>query len=485
MPTLTVGADKQFRTINAAVTAASSGDTVAIDAGTYTNDFSTITKPLTLEGVGGMAHLVATVAPPNGKALLVTRADTVIDNLEFSGVQNANKNGAGIRHELGDLTITDSYFHHNQDGILMGAASGAATDVVIRNSEFGFNGAGDGQSHGIYVGNVGHLTVDNSYFHDNHQGHEFKSRAAETTITNSRFQDEDGDPSYNIDLPNGGVADIRNSVIQQSPTSGNSAMVSFGAEGGLWGNSSLTMVDNVAIDDAGDRGRFLNNHTTITAQVSGTDTWGLSASDMIGRGPVNVTGTTQLSSRPALDEHSPVGSAAPAPAPAPTPAPEPAPEPTPAPTPAPSPSPAEPGKTLTGAGGNDNLVGGAGNDALSGTAGNDTLDGRAGDDRLEGGSGADTLIGGPGSDLLIGGSERDLFRFGPADGPQTDTLLGFGNGANSGAHDFIDLRGSGWTAADVHISQQDANVLIEFGETDLIIPNNTAANYSVGDDFLF
>ena len=49
--------------------------------------------------------------------------------------------------------------------------------VTIRNSEFGFNGAGDGRSHGIYVNEVAKLDVANSYFHDTSVGHNLKSRA--------------------------------------------------------------------------------------------------------------------------------------------------------------------------------------------------------------------------------------------------------------------------------------------------------------------
>ena len=57
--------------------------------------------------------------------------------------------------------------------------------------------------------------------------------------------------------------------------------------------------------------------------------------------------------------------------------------------------------TLSGAGGNDALVGGAGNDSLSGGTGNDTLDGSADNDTLSGGLGNDTLVGGAGIDTAV------------------------------------------------------------------------------------
>ena len=62
---LTVGAGQQYATIAAAVAAAQDGDVVQVQAGTYVNDFATVTAKITIEGVGGMVNLVATTAPPN------------------------------------------------------------------------------------------------------------------------------------------------------------------------------------------------------------------------------------------------------------------------------------------------------------------------------------------------------------------------------------------------------------------------------------
>ena len=85
----------------------------------------------------------------------------------------------------------------------------------IRNSRY--NGAGDGRSHNIYVNEIASLVIDNSYLHDADIGHQIKSRAQSTTITNSRIYDGNGTGSYSIDLPNGGKGVIRNNVIQQGP----------------------------------------------------------------------------------------------------------------------------------------------------------------------------------------------------------------------------------------------------------------------------
>ena len=62
-------------------------------------------------------------------------------------------------------------------------------------------------------------------------GHEIKSRALNTTITNSRIYDLNGTASYSIDLPDGGNALIQNNIIQQGSSSHNPIIITAGEEG--------------------------------------------------------------------------------------------------------------------------------------------------------------------------------------------------------------------------------------------------------------
>src|SRR3954469_17279575 len=210
---LTVGSGKQYSTIAAAVTAAHNGDTINVDAGTYTNDYASINKNITLQGVGGMVSMVSTGLIPNGKAIFITSGNITINNFEFSGAKVTDANGAGIRYEGGNLTLNNCYFHDNEDGLLGG--TWPTGTLTVNNSEFAYNGRSEGQTHNLYIGAIANLTIDNSYFHDAKEGHEVKSRALNTTITNSRIDDLSGTASYSVDLPNGGNAVIQNNVIQQ------------------------------------------------------------------------------------------------------------------------------------------------------------------------------------------------------------------------------------------------------------------------------
>ena len=303
MSTLSVGAGKQYATLASAIAASHDGDVLAVQAGTYTNDFATINTKITIQGVGGMVNLVATVAPPDGKAILTTNTDVTIDHVAFSGAAVADGNGAGIRFQGGHLVLDYTYFHDNQDGVLAGTVPGGT--ITIRNSEFSHNGSGDGRTHNLYVGEVDSLTISDSYFHDAVLGHEIKSRAHATSITNSRIFDGSSTASYSVDLPNGGHAVLSGNVIEQGSNSGNPAIVHFGGEGAAYSESSLDITGNTVVNDlTSGSARLLLNQTEVIATVSNDTIWGL-GSGQITTGPATVSGLAMLGSRPALDTSSP------------------------------------------------------------------------------------------------------------------------------------------------------------------------------------
>jgi hypothetical protein len=95
--------------------------------------------------------------------------------------------------------------------------------------------------------------------HHAHIGHTLKTRARENHILYNRIMDEeDGDSSYIIDVPNGGLTFIVGNLMQQSPFTDNSDIVSFGAEGLSSGRpQELYAVGNTIVNDLGS-GAFFN-----------------------------------------------------------------------------------------------------------------------------------------------------------------------------------------------------------------------------------
>jgi hypothetical protein len=260
-----------YATLSAAISGSGSGDTLSLSPGLYVEDFPIITHSLTIEGTGGMAQLqTPNPTPTNGRAVLFVGggagADLTVTNLDISGAIDASDNGAGILFESGNgaLTVSSSWIHGNQDGILTGD-TGA---ITITHSEIDHNGVAPsnpryGYDHNVYVGTATSLTITDSYIHDALGGHEIKSRAAVTTITDNRIQDgPTAATSYSIDTPDGGVVTITGNTIEKGPSSPNSSAIHFGGEANpSQSPSSLIVQNNMLINDRAAGGRAVLNQS--------------------------------------------------------------------------------------------------------------------------------------------------------------------------------------------------------------------------------
>ena len=251
--TLQVGPGQTYAKPCAAFAAAKPGDTVEISAtgnGTYDGDVCAIAASnLTIRGIGGRAHIDAIGMSAQGKAIWVVQGqNTTIENIEFSGATVTDMNGAGIRQEGANLTVRNCYFHDNEDGILTGADP--TSEIVIESSEFARNGAGDGYSHNMYIGHIKKFTLRYSYSHSAKVGHLVKSRAEENDILYNRLTGEsDGTESYEINLPNAGTSYIVGNLVQQGPTTQNSAMLDYGSEGASNAGNDLYVVNNTFVNE--------------------------------------------------------------------------------------------------------------------------------------------------------------------------------------------------------------------------------------------
>ena len=257
---LKVGPTEPYKEPSAAIAAAHDGDTILIDPGTY-NDVALINKNnLTIEGDGPVRSVIKTNGAVYGeKGLWVFQQgfkNLTVDNIDFEGARVSvadGNNGAGIRDQGTNLTILNCRFYNNQDGILGGnSVVGGLGTVTIKNSEFADNGiTSDGLTHNVYISDRGAtLIFEFNYTHNTVVGHLLKSRCAVNEILYNRISDDTGTGSYEIDLPNGGRDDIVGNIIQQSATSQNKIIVSYGEEGSLIAGSQLNVVNNTIVNDA-------------------------------------------------------------------------------------------------------------------------------------------------------------------------------------------------------------------------------------------
>ncbi len=258
----------------AAIAAANPGDVIEVDAsGSYDGDTcGWSTDNLTVKGVNGRAKIDLTgVTPAQQKGIFtITAPNATIENFELSGAsisQGAGNNGAGIRHQGTNLTVTNCYFHDNQDGILANPVTNGQGTIVIEYSEFANNGAGDGYSHNMYINNYASFTLRYSYSHGAKVGHLVKTRAEQNFISYNRITDESGTTaSYEIDIPNGGTSYVVGNLIEQAQTSQNPAIVTTGEEGTSNTDQHFYFVNNTVVNDLGS-GTFVNLASGTTALI--------------------------------------------------------------------------------------------------------------------------------------------------------------------------------------------------------------------------
>lgn len=257
--TLRVGPGEEYLSIAAAARAAQDGDTVEIMPGLYLGDVAVWSQRLlTIRGVGTRPVLNADGRDAEGKAIWVIRNGNItIENIEFRGARVPSGNGAGIRFEGGKLTLRNCSFVDNQMGVLTG--NDLVSELIIENSRFADAPRQTSPlPHLLYVGKIARFSLKNSRFTNGYQGHLVKSRAGINTITDNNIVDgPNGEASYELDLPNGGMAYIERNTIGQSARSPNHAIISYGSEGNTWPDSTLTLTGNTLINERPAGGWFL------------------------------------------------------------------------------------------------------------------------------------------------------------------------------------------------------------------------------------
>jgi len=260
--TIHVGPGLAITRIADAAKLARDGDTIEILPGEYRGDVAVWQqKALTIRGIGQRPVLIAEGKSAEGKAIWVIRnGDIHIENIEFRGARVPAGNGAGIRFEGGKLTLRDCAFIDNQMGLLTSNDSNA--ELVIDTSRFA---DAPRQMHSLphllYVGAIARVTITGSRFENGYRGHLVKSRARRSDIRDNHIVDgPDGEASYEIDLPNGGIAHITGNTVGQSARTQNPVLISYGAEGNVWPENKLTLKNNNLTSDYLPVGWFLRVH---------------------------------------------------------------------------------------------------------------------------------------------------------------------------------------------------------------------------------
>lgn len=254
-----VGRGADLPSMAEALRRAGDDDTIEVWPGHYAGDVGVIEqRRLTVRGLGTRPVFHADGRHAEGKAIWVVRGeDVLIENIEFRGCRVPHGNGAGIRFERGRLRLRRCAFFDNEMGLL--TSNDGEAELAIEDSEFGQAPTHAGAFHHLlYAGRIARLAVTGSRFSQGWIGHLVKSRARETRLLANLLVDgAGGRASYEVDLPNGGMAELIGNIVGQSTGTDNLALVSFGAEGAPWPRSHLRLVHNTLLDELPAGGRFV------------------------------------------------------------------------------------------------------------------------------------------------------------------------------------------------------------------------------------
>lgn len=263
-----------------AAAVAKDGDRVVFDPGVYRECAIWAASRLTIEGrqpPSTMSQTIMTQTFITGPAcadrglFVFVGNDIAVRGMIFLHARNSFHTGAGILMEGANLSVENSQFLDNENGILAGGPADSV--VLIRHDLFRGNGTCLGAcAHALYIGKrIARLEVVNSTFLDTHVGHHIKSRARTTLVRDSLIEDgPTGTSSYLIELPDGGNAEIVNNTLHKGAGSENTeAAISIGTEDAMNPTIALVIRGNRFISDLPEPVRFVRNLTQTPARLSG------------------------------------------------------------------------------------------------------------------------------------------------------------------------------------------------------------------------
>jgi len=245
-----------FATLQEAVSSIRLGTaTILIAPGTYRQCAVQAGGHITFKAVKPGTAIFEKVACEDKAALVLRGQGSVVDGLVFRGYRVSDGNGAGIRTEMGDLTVTNAMFLDSQEGILGGEPTGQK--ILIDHSTFAGLGQCDespGCSHAIYLANKGSVTITNSRFERGTGGHYVKLRVPTVSITDNSFDDTAGKKTnYMIDLPEGATGLIaRNTFVQGRNKENHTGLIVVAAEAQTYRSTGLRVETNDARLSPGD-----------------------------------------------------------------------------------------------------------------------------------------------------------------------------------------------------------------------------------------
>ncbi|MBX4200189.1 right-handed parallel beta-helix repeat-containing protein [Candidatus Parcubacteria bacterium] len=227
-----------YSTIQAAIDAASSGDTIDVGAGTY-NENVVVSKPITLNGAGSGTTVI------NGgtqDSAIRTTADSnvTVQGFTLSGGAGIHPYGIYNGSDITGLTVTNNTFTNNSAGILLRCAD----SCTISGNVFSDNGTYSGPSQGraLDIMDSSHLTMENNQFDGNSVAVFFEADSSGTRHTNFTFRNNTvSNQDVGLKIPSLDTGTISGNTFSRV----NSALIMDG------GVSNVSVMNNSFTDGVG------------------------------------------------------------------------------------------------------------------------------------------------------------------------------------------------------------------------------------------
>ncbi len=282
--TLEVGSGKTYTTIQEAIDVAGSGDTIVVDAGTYTEDLTVNIANLTIQSADGAATTIIQLVDGVGIDIQGGASGFILGGVEDEGFTIQSSSGAGTTFNIqlanapSDVTISYNTID-TTGGASMGVSVGAAgaTGLTISDNTFTGDDTPDGS---IWGPDVVDVTVTNNVFTGLDlvsYGVQFDGISGTSVINGNTVTDYKGAGAIVI-LSGTGVSGL---TINDNTISGCANGIRFYDDSGTGDITTVTVTENTLTDNA--KAIMIGNGAHIVASdfviednnISGSTSYGL------------------------------------------------------------------------------------------------------------------------------------------------------------------------------------------------------------------
>jgi PGF-pre-PGF domain-containing protein len=168
------GSDCDFTTIQAAVNAANSGNTIIVTDGTY-NENVDVNKTVTLRSENGSATTNVNASDSLDYVFNVTVSNVTIDGFNVTGVTNFEAAGIYLAYSNNSI-VRNNVVNNNSFGIVLDhSENGTLSSNIANNNNY----------YGIYLSSSSHTTLDDNDIYNNNYGIGLSSSSNYNTLTDN------------------------------------------------------------------------------------------------------------------------------------------------------------------------------------------------------------------------------------------------------------------------------------------------------------